>query len=1189
MVKKWGIMKNISHQPNGLQKYDVQLYLMKRQEKWFDHIKNSLKKAKTIKFDIKLIVKLQKETKPGENIYCSPCFRSNARAIVSNREITSILSIEIEKILDSYDSYMKSGSGWVLREVVYSHINIYKYQIWGGGGKKQIYRYYCLPKSLIKKRSCITVFPPTTDNKCFLYCVLASLFHKATPQHGPKNDLKLYQRYEELLNTRNISYPTKISEIPDFEKDNNLQINVVTVDGKGQNLRFLYKSTQKSTKKPINLLLYNKHFSLINYWSCFLNFSVSNRRKLCQECGNFYLSRLRKCSICSFETSCQSLKFMPKGAKQKFKNFKNCCFSNFVYYADIETEFVNVKHQTNSNTKKLKQHQPLAIGLYRVCTSEQFSHKSPILHIGRDCIKKFFKTLENEIDFIDYVQNTVNFPLHMSESANENFNSAKQCYVCLKNFTPELKKLRDHNHLKKIDNYRGAICNSCNLNRTDTEWSQTPIIFHNGSRYDSHFLLQNIHLLADNPTNVIGRSGENIMSFSLFKNRFKILDSINHLSGSLDKLVSVMKHSGKNFFNTKKVFGDDQTTQNLLCQKGFFPYNFLCLENLQKIQSIPNREKFHNDLTNKKITYEDYKHAVNVWRHMRCKNLQDYLEIYLATDITLLADVFENYRSFFYAKFNLDPTKYSSLPGLSYDCMMRLTGCEIDFIYDQEMFLFIRRALRGGLTNVNQKLAIGNNSFLQDYDPTKKTSYIIYLDINGLYSSTMTKKLPRTNLRWENFTLDSLKKTIDKYDSSNNVGYFIECDLKYPKEIHNLTKDLPLAPEHRIITENMMSPFSLNLKKKLKLGNEKIPKLVCTQFDKKNYVCHIENLKFYLKMGLKLEKVHKVLAFDQSAFLEPYIRFCMTERNKPGVTADERALFKLLSNSIFGKTILNPTRNTRINFVTDEKKLLKYVNRATFKHADNINNCVIQVTNSKKTSKITSPYFIGVAILELSKTILLKYHYDYFIAKYGPENISLLMSDTDSYIYHIKTPNLYSDLRAMNIIDFSNYPTWDENYNSEHSGEMFFLKDESAGAKIAAFVALKPKMYSLKFDQNSLNRVVGKGIPRNELQKITFNDMLEVLLKNIQVKITSTLFRSYRHLVYTVEQGKRALSPYDTKRYQIDGIYTLPFGHKDTLQNISKLTKVAKKRENPQSICHSKEDPMRGGKKAKKSENTITL
>ena len=111
MYRYWDVFKDIPHYPRGQEKYDVQLYLMKRQKKWCEYIKDTLEKGQTIKFDLKLIVKLQKETKPGESIYCSPCFRSNARSVVSKNEIDSIISFEIEKILNSYDSYMKSGSG----------------------------------------------------------------------------------------------------------------------------------------------------------------------------------------------------------------------------------------------------------------------------------------------------------------------------------------------------------------------------------------------------------------------------------------------------------------------------------------------------------------------------------------------------------------------------------------------------------------------------------------------------------------------------------------------------------------------------------------------------------------------------------------------------------------------------------------------------------------------------------------------------------------------------------------------------------------------------------------------------------------------------------------------------------------------------------------------------------------------
>ena len=235
---------------------------------------------------------------------------------------------------------------------------------------------------------------------------------------------------------------------------------------------------------------------------------------------------------------------------------------------------------------------------------------------------------------------------------------------------------------------------------------------------------------------------------------------------------------------------------------------------------------------------------------------------------------------------------------------------------------------------------------------------------------------------------------------------------------------------------------------------------------------------------------------------------------------------------------------------------MKYVNQNTFKHADKINNSVIQVTNSKKTSKITTPYFLGIAILELSKSVMLKFHYDVFIAKYGVENISLLMTDTDSLIYRISTENLDEDLKKMKIIDFSNYPSDHENFDTKHRGEIFFLKDESGSKKIKSFVGLRSKMYSISYDDNSLNTVSAKGIPRRELKEISFDDMVEVLSKNIETSVTSNLFRSYKHTLYTIFQQKKALSPYDTKRYQIDGIYTLPFGNENTLElNLKKKGK----------------------------------
>ena len=133
----------------------------------------------------------------------------------------------------------------------------------------------------------------------------------------------------------------------------------------------------------------------------------------------------------------------------------------------------------------------------------------------------------------------------------------------------------------------------------------------------------------------------------------------------------------------------------------------------------------------------------------------------------------------------------------------------------------------------------------------------------------MTKKLPHKNFCWEeNWNKEDMKVKIENYHPQDKVGYMIECDLKYPADIHDLTKDLLLAPEHRVVVKESLSPYAQALSTKLNIKPDKIPKLLSTQYDKKRYVCHIENLQFYLKKGMKLQRIHRVLRFQPGRIRE---------------------------------------------------------------------------------------------------------------------------------------------------------------------------------------------------------------------------------------------------------------------------------------------------------------------------------
>ena len=196
----------------------------------------------------------------------------------------------------------------------------------------------------------------------------------------------------------------------------------------------------------------------------------------------------------------------------------------------------------------------------------------------------------------------------------------------------------------------------------------------------------------------------------------------------------------------------------------------------------------------------------------------------------------------------------------------------------------------------------------------------------------------------------------------NDKGYTLEVDVKYPKRLHELHSDLPFLPERMKI--------------------DKCNKLVCNLFNKKKYVTHINSLKQALNHGLKLKKIHRIIEFSQEAWLEPYIDM-NTELRKASKNDFEEDLFKLMNNSVFGKTMENKRKHRDIKLVTTDKKRGKLVSEPIF-HSINLISEDLSIIEMKKTKvKMNKPIYLGLSILEISKILMYEFWYDYMKPKYG--------------------------------------------------------------------------------------------------------------------------------------------------------------------------------------------------------------
>ena len=256
-----------------------------------------------------------------------------------------------------------------------------------------------------------------------------------------------------------------------------------------------------------------------------------------------------------------------------------------------------------------------------------------------------------------------------------------------------------------------------------------------------------------------------------------------------------------------------------------------------------SQDKFYSGLSNEGITDDNYQHAQKVWDTFNCATLGDYHDLYLKTDVLLLADVFENFRKAAMVTYGLDPAHYYTFPGYSWDCLLKLTNVSLELLSDPDMYLFIEKGLRGGNSMVSHRHAIANNRYMQNFDPSQPDSYLMYLDSNNLYGWAMSQPMPTGDFHWVEFTEKLLETPADATN-----GYILEVDLDYSTSLHRQHNDYPLAPAKLTITKDQMSPYQQKLIDELGVSIS-CEKLVPNLMNKSRYVLHYRNLQLYLSLG----------------------------------------------------------------------------------------------------------------------------------------------------------------------------------------------------------------------------------------------------------------------------------------------------------------------------------------------------
>lgn len=1152
----------------GFDKYDVPRFLNESEPLVNTIIKNNIaNKAAKVVTVMKLLAD-KPNGLPGQtqifHVWSDNLQRSRGVYTVEQTE-QFVQGMNANMIRNCEEFEVTVGSGWRIQAILEYYINISKYSPVSGSS------FIELPAFLKKCKSRFCINVKNNDNKCFLYAILSLLYPAETNPNRASNYDKYITKDKKGVITsvegvnipEGVKFPIEINAIKNFEKINDFKINVYNhVEEDAQQgkpcIRPLYVSEFPNKSKQLNLLLIcngdntKKHYVAIKDFSGLCALENCHRKKYyCYRCVHGFsrqdlLDEHIK-NVCPMDREAAAVS-LPKLGENfiEFNNAKATTKLPYVIYADFESILKPIEKQCGDSTTLIQEHVDCSYCFKVVATNKDEYYPSE-MYCGEDAA---FKMIERLLKLSEELvqKMIVNIPMKMTAQNINEYYSCQNCHICQKALNGD--KVRDHDHL--TGDFIGAAHNACNLNRHLFKM-KIPVIFHNLKGYDAHHIVKQLGRFEKSVISVIPNTSEKYMSFSI--NGLKFVDSLNFLSASLGKLVDNLDKD--KFNNMHDEFKDTDT--KLLLQKGIYPYDYM--DSFEKFNSqLPTKDDFYSRMNDEHISDEDYLHVKNVWDTFNCTTMQNYHDLYLKTDVLLLADVFESFRDMSLESYELDPLHYISLPGLSWDACLKKTKARLELFHEEQldMHLMVEKGIRGGISMISHRYSKANNKYMSNYDNTKESKYIWYGDSNNLYGFSMTQYLPYDNFKWvdgSSFNDESILSISD----TNDEGYIFEVDLEYPDNLHESHNDYPLAPESLCVTSDMLSEYATGLKNKLNIKeSNKVKKLVPNLRNKTKYIVHYRNLKLYLSLGLRLTNIHRVLSFNQKPWLAEYINFNTTKRAQCK-NDFEKDFYKLMNNAVFGKTMENVRNRINFKIVNNEKSYMRLSNSPLFKHAieydGNEDDPFLKGVHMMKDNvELNKPISIGFSILDLSKVLMYDFHYNTMRKTYG-DKCKLLFTDTDSLCYEIKTEDLYTDM--MHIKDQLDTSEYDKNhilYDTKNKKVVGKFKDEAMGEIIEEFVGIKAKCYSYKINDEEHKKlkgikrtVVKNSISHEDYKRCIFSTEIEQQQQHHHMKT----IRSMNHNLFTVDINKVSLSAFDNKRYLIDNINSYAYGHK----NISGMIK----------------------------------
>lgn len=794
------------------------------------------------------------------------------------------------------DEFMRSGSNWRFGRAVAFDIEISAVNPIRGG---------CQTIKMKKWQNSKHVYnPPSKDNKCFLYCLAYFLLFGLAINKNQvtlEMETELYRK-SKTFNIKGLAFPLAVADIRKFLSKNldlDISVNVLCRTTDDEIYPLEYRLGEGA--RIVTLLLVTSktggHFMLITNPDFYLRKVYNTNSKIRYKASFFCLNCFSSFLSIKVRDKHSELCMLNRPRKEKtpeigkdwvfFKHRERQHWLDYIAYLDFECVLPDVcdicqicqtlkcKCDSQSSTRTLNNQLPICYSFVVIDANNKIIHEHS--YIGENAHINFLEhLLKQEEDWLSDLLEEKK-ALVMSFRDTINHNNSINCYLCGAEFNDQFTKCRDHCHF--TGNYLGAACQKCNLSRR--QQCKLKIFIHNASKYDMHFLIKALPNVRNKikDIKVLPYNGENFRTMTF--NHFEILDSLSFLQAPLSQLANDLKLSGHTYKLLKQTYlvrergHFSKKKLQMVLAKSFFPYEFCTsFAKMRETLHLPKIKKFHSKLTGKSISKEEHAFACKVWKIFKCKNLLDYCKLYCKIDVLLLAEIFQKFRAEMKQFSGLDPAHYISLPAFGYDSMLFITGANIQLPSCIEIVHFFERAKRGGVSFINTRyLAVPEENEREEKEE------IVYIDANNLYGNAQLQKLPIRDFRW--LSNDEITDFNLYQDTEDLKGYFVECDIHYPSNLHEKHSNFPLCPEILEVNYDNLSPYTKNAIEKTE-GKKKYSdvKLMSTFHDKLNYVTHLKNLQLYVSLGLRIIRIHRILEFTQDNLLQPFIERTTAARQK---------------------------------------------------------------------------------------------------------------------------------------------------------------------------------------------------------------------------------------------------------------------------------------------------------------------